>query len=149
MKLAAAAAVSATLLLTACTQSGELHTQPAPSQRQVAPIAQRVLDWWQTSVADDLGAVQRDQVALGRAGGRGDFAGVHAACAQLKIDVGAVETDPPSPDDAMRQLLSQAMDAYSTGASECLDGSLMTASRSMREGTRWIYRTVARVKALQ
>lgn len=130
------------------TTAARTHTvAPATSAPKAPTIGEQVYEWY-TGVSDHFTAISTDQGAISDAAGNSDPTGVQIACADLKRDVITFESDPAAPDPKIRSYLAHAMDAYSTAASECLDGDLETAANGMGTGTRWISRATERVKEM-
>lgn len=111
-------------------------------------MGQQITAWYDATGKTDLLAIEGDQSAIGTDSGAGDVNAVNSDCSSLKSDVVTFEADPAAPDPTVRSDLAHAMDAYSTAATECLDGDYADAGTDENTGTKWIANTTERIEQL-
>ena len=119
----------------------------AASSAPAPTIQQQIAAWWVDPTKSDFQAVINDDGAISTALTNGDTAGIAQACGALKDDVVRFEADPAAPDAQLRTDLAQAMDAYSTTATQCLSGDLTAAGDSALQGNAALDRATARMKS--
>jgi hypothetical protein len=132
--------------LAACSSSAKPGSTAPVTTATQPDLAKEMLDWYRSGPSDDLDALISDQTAIGNAGN--DLGTVLAACKSLKRDVVSFESDASAPDRVLRTDLARALDSYSTGASECLNGDLTSAASDISDGTTWIARTTERIRVI-
>ena len=119
----------------------------AVSSAAAPTIQQQIAAWWVDPTKADFQAVINDDGAISTALTNGDSTGIAQACGALKDDVVRFEADPAAPDAQLRTDLAQAMDAYSTTATQCLSGDLTAAGDSALQGNAALDRATARMKS--
>lgn len=127
--------------------SGNLAASVSAAVSSAFSPANAIAGWWVDPTRTDFQAVVTDEGNISTAAGNSDAAGLTAACGALKADVVRFEADPAAPDAELRSDLAQAMDAYSTAATQCLSGDFNAAGDAMTQGNGFVDRATARMKS--
>ena len=143
-----AVAVNASAVACGVSHDATSHPAPTPSVSG-APAVRR---WMHAGGSTDIETLAHDFSTLG---GDGQDATLAAGCQHLLVDVHTAQAHDPVPDTTTQRQWAGALDLYSRGAHDCMQGAraqnyaqVAQASTEFDAGTRDIRAVTARLNTL-